>query len=143
MKCNTPLPATPSKAKKLMLTSFACWYPTCLKGFTQRVGQQLSGAKFTLGLDRMRVCAGEKQSAVQSRLPRKVLRPLNPMRWTFVHPAVAKSSDRFATIDVSSAGRNDRLQSLQSRLGHLMAASGWLQPLRFGKPVTAAADTRL
>ncbi len=43
------------------------------------------------------------------------LRPQNLVQLTFMRPAVAKSSDGFVAISVSSASRNDGLQTLQSR----------------------------
>lgn len=42
----------------------------------------------------------------------QVLRPQNLVQLIFVRPAIAKSSDRFVAISVSSASRNDGLQTL-------------------------------
>ncbi len=53
----------------------------------------------------------------------QVLRPQNLVQLIFVCPAVAKSSDRFVAISVSSASRNDGLQTLHRSLPEIVAVS--------------------
>jgi len=81
-------------------------------------GSRLNGRCWVVLLNvssgsKARVSARQEQSAVRRCCRAQVLRPQNLVQLTFVHPAVAKSSDRFVAISVSSASRNDGLQTLQ------------------------------